>query len=58
MPTIEAFLTSIQDALSCIESKASKGWPADIDNRQMVQELLSVIDGQLWELCESGRTTT
>lgn len=54
MPSIEAFLTSIQDALSCLEERARKGWPTD-EERQSVNNELADIDSRLWELCEIQR---
>jgi hypothetical protein len=51
MPDIPAFLTSIQDALSCIEERARRNW-TDPDERARVTAELADIDGRLWELCE------
>jgi hypothetical protein len=52
MPRIEAMLTSIEDALSCITERARTGWPEGSDERARVQAELADIDGRLWELCE------
>ena len=51
---VNDLLTSIQDAISCLEERARNGWPSE-DERLAVNEELADIDARLWELCEVDR---
>ena len=50
MPAVESWLMSIEDAISCLSERASKGWPAEHAERVLAE--LSDIDARLWALCE------